>query len=184
MNECTRASSRIPSTSGARTFRRRGATSRRAYDALKRVDPKFFVWGLVLSPRGNRSRPTRAAPRATNPVDWLGFLGAWCRFERLLRAADGRARPASLPDPAELPFRPAPGPTSFSVANLPRAPGVLRRAVQSGPTRPRSHRDGCRSAERGGDPDDARCVGRGCVHRFENGAGVAETGSEAYQGCV
>ena len=98
-----------------------GAFLAAAYDALKSVDPGIFVWGLGLSPRGNPVPTDGSSPRATNPVDWLNFLGKWYR-------GSGRTSPLMdgldvhpYPIPQNLPFETGYGdPTSFSVTNLPR----------------------------------------------------------------
>jgi hypothetical protein len=99
-----------------------GAWLAAGYDALKAVNPSIFVWGLGLSPRGNPVPTNGQDTRATDPIDWLGFLGKWYR-------ASGRTKP--LMDgldlhpyaiPQSLPF--AQGyndPSSYSVTNLPRA---------------------------------------------------------------
>ena len=79
--------------------------------------------GASASRRAGNPVPTdKSSPRATNPVDWLGFLGAWYR-------SSGRSAPLMdgldlhpYPIPQSLPFETGyPGRTSFSVANLPRA---------------------------------------------------------------
>jgi hypothetical protein len=98
-----------------------GAFLAAGYDALKAVDPGIFVWGLGLSPRGNPVPKGRRSPRATDPIDWLRFLGDWYR-------ASGRSEPLMdgldvhpYPIPQSLPF--AQGykdPDSYSVSNLSR----------------------------------------------------------------
>lgn len=99
-----------------------GAWLAAGYDALKSVNASIFVWGLGLSPRGNPVPTNGQDTRATDPIDWLGFLGKWYR-------ASGRTKP--LMDgldlhpyaiPQSLPF--AQGykdASSYSVTNLPRA---------------------------------------------------------------
>ncbi len=153
-----------------------------AYDALKRVDSKIFVWGLGLSPRGNPVPTDKSSPRATNPVDWLGFLGAWYR-------SSGRSAPLMdgldlhpYPIPQSLPFETGyPGRTSFSVANLPRAYQAFYEAFKGthqptvGPGRLPVSLNEVGIQTTPGASVSAAYTG------FENGAGVAETGSEAYQ---
>jgi hypothetical protein len=92
------------------------------YDALKGVDPSIFVWGLGLSPRGNPVPANGQDTRATDPIDWLGFLGKWYRQSgRTQPLMDGLdLHPYAIPQ--SLSF--AQGykdPLSFSVTNLPRA---------------------------------------------------------------
>jgi hypothetical protein len=96
-----------------------GAFLAAGYDALKAVNPSIFVWGLGLSPRGNV--PNGRALSSTDPIDWLGYLGAWYK-------QSGRTKPLMdgldlhpYPLPQTLPF--ASGyadPHSYSVANLAR----------------------------------------------------------------
>jgi hypothetical protein len=99
-----------------------GAFLAATYDALKAVDPAIFVWGLGLSPRGNPVPTDGSSPRATDPLDWLSFLGGWYR-------GSGRAAPLMdgvdlhpYPLPQNLPFELGySDPTAYSVSNLPRA---------------------------------------------------------------
>ncbi len=91
------------------------------YDALKAVNSSIFVWGLGLSPRGAVPTGTGAAQSSTDPIDWLGYLGAWYK-------QSGRTKPLMdgldlhpYPIPQSLPF--ATGyndPHSYSVSNLAR----------------------------------------------------------------
>jgi VCBS repeat protein len=95
-----------------------------AYDALKGVNPRNFVWGVGLSPRGN-DNPGASSNSSTSPVMFLRDLGAWYRS---FAAQTGRTRP--LMD--GLDFHPYPIPQSqpfaqgyaaandASVSNLPR----------------------------------------------------------------
>jgi len=154
----------------------------KTYDALKAVDPKIFVWGLGLSPRGNPVPTDKSSPRATNPVDWLRFLGAWYR-------GSGRTKPLMdgvdlhpYPIPQSIPFETGyPGRTSYSVVNLPRAYQAFDSAFAGtgqptvGPGRlPVSLNEvGIQTTP---PPDLA-----GQYTGAENGAGVEATGSEAYQ---
>lgn len=153
-----------------------------AYDALKAVDPTVFVWGLGLSPRGNPVPTDRSSPRATNPVDWLRFLGDWYR-------ASGRLKPLMdgldlhpYPIPQSLPFETGyPGSTSFSVANLPRAyqafysafAGTAQRTVGPGRLPVSLNEVGIQTT-----PSVAVA---NLYSGWENAAGVEQTGSEAYQ---
>ena len=153
-----------------------------AYDALKAVDPTIFVWGLGLSPRGNPVPIDKSSPRATNPVDWLRFLGTWYR-------ASGRAKPLMdgldlhpYPIPQSLSFESGyPGRTSFSVTNLPRAyqafydafNGTRQPTVGPGRLPVSLNEVGIQTT-----PNPAVAS---AYNGFENGEGVAETGSEAYQ---
>jgi hypothetical protein len=96
-----------------------GAFLAAGYDALKAVDPDIFVWGLGLSPRGNER--LAGNPPSTDPIDWLGFLGAWYRSSgRSLPLMDGLdVHP--YPVPQSLPFATGyANPHNYSVANLPR----------------------------------------------------------------
>jgi len=96
-----------------------GAFLAAGYDALKAVNPSIFVWGLGLSPRG--SVPNGRPLSSTDPIDWLGYLGAWYK-------QSGRTKPLMdgldlhpYPIPQSLPF--ATGytdPHSYSVTNLAR----------------------------------------------------------------
>jgi hypothetical protein len=153
-----------------------------AYDALKEVDPTIFVWGLGLSPRGNPVPTNKSSPRATNPIDWLGFLGAWYR-------SSGRSRPLMdgldlhpYPIPQSLPFETGyPGRTSFSVTNLPRAyqafydafKGTAQRTVGPGRLPVSLNEVGIQTTP------GAAVVS--AYSGFENADGVGETGSEVYQ---
>jgi hypothetical protein len=153
-----------------------------AYDALKAVEPTIFVWGLGLSPRGNPVPTDKSSPRATNPIDWLGFLGAWYR-------SSGRSRPLMdgldlhpYPIPQSLPFETGyPGRTSFSVTNLPRAYQAFYDAFKG---------TGQATVGPGRLPVSLNEVGiqttpvpavAAAYTGWENAEGVEVTGSEAYQ---
>lgn len=153
-----------------------------AYDALKAVDPTIFVWGLGLSPRGNPVPTDGSSPRATNPIDWLRFLGRWYR-------SSGRTKPLMdgldlhpYPIPQSLPFETGyPGSTSFSVANLPRAYQAFYAAFAGTPQR---------TVGPGRLPVSLNEVGiqttpparlESSYTGSENAAGVEQTGSEQYQ---
>jgi hypothetical protein len=184
MNECNTSLFANPQYVGGKNVSagRCGRFLAAAYDALKAVDPTIFVWGLGLSPRGNPVPTDKSSPRATNPVDWLRFLGAWYR-------ASGRAKPLMdgldlhpYPIPQSLSFDTGyPGRTSFSVANLPRAYQAFYDAF-TGTGQP--------TVGPGRLPVSLNEVGiqttpgvavASAYSGFENGAGVEETGSEAYQ---
>ena len=123
MNECNTSLFANPQYAGGKNVSaaRCGAFLAAGYDALKAVDPGIFVWGLGLSPRGNPVPKNGKDTRATDPIDWLSFLGAWYR-------QSGRTAPLMdgldihpYPIPQNLPFEKGYGdPTSFSVVNLPR----------------------------------------------------------------
>lgn len=123
MNECNTSLFTNPQYAGGKNVSAPecGAFLAAAYDALKAVDPTIFVWGLGLSPRGNPVPTDGSDTRATNPIDWLAFLGAWYR-------SSGRTAPLMdgvdihpYPIPQNLPFEAGYGdPTAFSVTNLPR----------------------------------------------------------------
>ncbi len=95
-----------------------------AYDAIKRVSPQDFVWGVGLSPRGN-DNPNAASNSSTTPVSFLEALGAWFKAYVL---ATGRTKPLMdgldfhpYPIPQSQPF--AQGyqvTTEASVSNLAR----------------------------------------------------------------
>jgi hypothetical protein len=153
-----------------------------AYDALKVVDPSIFVWGLGLSPRGNPVPTDKSSPRATNPVGWLKFLGAWYR-------TSGRTRPLMdgldlhpYPIPQSLPFETGyPGRTSFSVTNLPRAYQAFYDAFNG--TRQPTVGPGRLpvSLNEVGIQTTPGAAVASAYTGFENAAGVEATGSEAYQ---
>ncbi len=153
-----------------------------SYDALKAVDPAIFVWGLGLSPRGNPVPTDESSPRATNPVDWLRFLGAWYR-------SSGRTKPLMdgldlhpYPIPQSLSFETGyPGRTSFSVANLPRAYHAFYDAFNG--TRQPTVGPGRLpvSLNEVGIQTTPSAAVASSYDGFENAAGVEETGSEAYQ---
>lgn len=123
MNECNTSLFTNPQYDGGQNVSapRCGAFLAAAYDELKSVNPGIFVWGLGLSPRGNPVPTDGSSPRATNPIDWLTFLGQWYR-------ASGRSAPLMdgvdihpYPIPQSLPFETGYNdPTAFSVTNLPR----------------------------------------------------------------
>jgi hypothetical protein len=152
------------------------------YDALKEVDPTIFVWGLGLSPRGNPVPTDKSSPRATNPIDWLGFLGAWYR-------SSGRSRPLMdgldlhpYPIPQSLPFETGyPGRTSFSVTNLPRAYQAFYDAFKgTGQATVGPGRLPVSLNEVGIQTTPAPAVAAAYTG-WENAEGVEVTGSEAYQ---
>jgi hypothetical protein len=153
-----------------------------AYDALKAVDPTIVVWGLGLSPRGNPVPKDGSSPRATNPIDWLGFLGQWYRHSgRSLPLMDGLDL-HPYPIPQSLSFEGGyTSRTAFSVTNLPRAYQAFFTAFRGtpqptvGPGRlPVSLNEvGIQTAP----PSSVA----GSYTGIENGAGVAATGTETYQ---
>jgi hypothetical protein len=123
MNECNQQLFANPQYRGGKNVSAAecGSFLAAGYDALKAVNPRIFVWGLGLSPRGNL--PDGGRNRAsTDPIDWLAYLGDWYR-------SSGRTAPLMdgldlhpYPIPQSLPF--ASGyadPHSYSVANLSRA---------------------------------------------------------------
>ena len=122
MNECNQPLFVNPqwTTAGqnqsARDLRR--VARRRRTTRSRRVSPAIFVWGVGLSPRGNDGR-TRREPSSTNPVDWLGVLGAWYRVRRSRPhgAADGRARLPPVPGAAVAAVRDRATPTRTSPAS-------------------------------------------------------------------
>ena len=123
MNECNTSLFANPQYAGGENVSaaRCGTFLAAAYDALKAVDPSIFVWGLGLSPRGNPVPKNGKDTRATDPIDWLRFLGDWYR-------KSGRTAPLMdgldihpYPIPQSLPFEKGySDPTSFSITNLPR----------------------------------------------------------------
>ena len=129
MNECNQDLFVNPQSKHGRNLSaaRCGRFLAAGYDALKAVSPDNFVWGLGLSPRGNR--PDKRDHPSTDPVDWLGFLGSWYR-------SSGRKKPLMdgldlhpYPIPQSLPFATGyQNPRSFSVANLPRVYAAFYRA--------------------------------------------------------
>jgi len=184
MNECNTSLFVNPQYASGQNVSaaRCGAFLGATYDALKTVDPTIFVWGLGLSPRGNPVPTDMSSPRATNPVDWIRFLGQWYR-------ASGRVKPLMdgldlhpYPIPQTLPFETGyPGATSFSVVNLPRAyqafysafAGTPQRTVGPGRLPVSLNEVGIQTTPA---PEVANAY-----DGLENAAGVAETGSEAYQ---
>jgi hypothetical protein len=159
-----------------------GAFLAATYDALKAVDPGIFVWGLGLSPRGNPVPTDGSSPRATNPVGWLKLLGQWYR-------QSGRAAPLMdgidvhpYPIPQNIPFETGyPDSTSFSVTNLARVyqafytafAGTGQRTVGPGRLPVSLNEVGIQTI-----PSAATSAG---YTGSENAAGVASTGTEAYQ---
>ena len=122
MNECNQDLFANPQSRKGRNLSaaRCGAFLAAGYDALKAVSPGIFVWGLGLSPRGNR--PDKRDHPSTDPIDWLGFLGHWYRASHRKRPLMDGLDLHPYPIPQSLPF--ATGYAnrySFSVANLPRA---------------------------------------------------------------
>jgi hypothetical protein len=184
MNECNTSLFVNPQYAAGQNVSaaRCGAFLAAAYDALKKVDPTIFVWGLGLSPRGNPVPTDKSSPRATNPVDWLKFLGQWYR-------KSGRTKPVMdgldlhpYPIPQSLPFGSGyPGATSFSVANLPRAYQAFYAAF-NGTAQPTvgPGRLPVSLNEVGIQTTPAPQVAQYYTD-WENGAGVEQTGSEAYQ---
>lgn len=160
-----------------------GAFLAATYDALKKVDPTLFVWGLGLSPRGNPPpRRGQASPRATDPIDWLGFLGRWYR-------QSGRVRPLMngldlhpYPIPQNLPFSTGyRDPTAFTVTNLSRVyqafydafAGTHQRTVGPGRLPVGLNEVGVQTAPSAATADEYTGV--------ENAPGVAQSGSQRYQ---
>jgi hypothetical protein len=129
MNECNQDLFVNPQSKHGRNLSaaRCGAFLAAGYDALKKVSPDNFVWGLGLSPRGNR--PDKHDHPSTDPIDWLGLLGTWYRASgRKLPLMDGLDL-HPYPIPQSLPFATGyQNPRSFSVANLPRVYAAFYRA--------------------------------------------------------
>jgi hypothetical protein len=123
MNECNTSLFANPQYAGGRNVSasRCGSFLAAGYDALKAVDKSIFVWGLGLSPRGNPVPTNGQDTRATDPMDWLTFLGQWYR-------QSGRSAPLMdgldihpYPIPQNLPFEAGyQDPSSFSVTNVDR----------------------------------------------------------------
>jgi hypothetical protein len=184
MNECNTSLFANPQYAGGQNVSaaRCGAFLAAGYDALKGVNPAIFVWGLGLSPRGNPVPKDSSSPRATNPLDWLIFLGQWYR-------QSGRSTPLMdgldihpYPIPQSLPFeRGYNDPTSFSVANLPRVYQAFYTAFQGtgqktvGPGRLPV------SLNEVGIQTTPSAVVAGRYTGAENGEGVSTTGGEDYQ---
>jgi hypothetical protein len=130
MNECNQDLFANPQSRHGRNVSaaRCGSFLAAGYDALKAVSPDIFVWGLGLSPRGNRPAKKRDNP-STDPIDWLGYLGQWYRASRRSRPLMDGLDLHPYPIPQSLPF--ATGYRSrfsFSVANLPRVYSAFYRA--------------------------------------------------------
>ncbi len=95
-----------------------------AYDAIKAVSSKDFVWGVGLSPRGN-DNPNATSNSSTSPVAFLHDLGAW--FKAYAQET-GRTKPLldgldfhPYPIPQSQPFAQGYQDTrDASVSNLPR----------------------------------------------------------------
>jgi hypothetical protein len=184
MNECNTSLFANPQYAGGQNVSaaRCGAFLAAGYDALKSVNPGIFVWGLGLSPRGNPVPKDGSSPRATNPLDWLRFLGQWYR-------QSGRSAPLMdgldihpYPIPQSLPFEQGYNdPTSFSVANLPRVYQAFYTAFQGtgqktvGPGRLPV------SLNEVGIQTTPSAVVAGKYTGAENGDGVSTTGGEDYQ---
>ncbi len=184
MNECNTSLFVNPQYAGGKNVSaaRCGIFLASAYDALKAVDPTIVVWGLGLSPRGNPVPKDRSSPRATNPIDWLGFLGQWYRHSgRSLPLMDGLDL-HPYPIPQNLPFESGySSPRAFSVTNLPRAYQAFYTAFHGTPQA---------TVGPGRLPVSLNEVGIQTVPPasvaasytgLENAAGVAATGTEAYQ---
>jgi hypothetical protein len=184
MNECNTSLFANPQYAGGQNVSaaRCGAFLASGYDALKAVSPGIFVWGLGLSPRGNPVPKNGSSPRATNPVDWLRFLGQWYR-------QSGRAAPLMdgldihpYPIPQSLPFESGYNdPASFSVTNLPRVYQAFFTSFQG---------TGQKTVGPGRLPVSLNEVGvqttpsAAVADRYtgaENGEGVSSTGGEDYQ---
>jgi len=153
-----------------------------AYDALKAVDPTIFVWGLGLSPRGNPVPTDKSSPRATNPVDWLRFLGRWYRGSGRLKPLMDGLDLHPYPIPQSLPFETGyPGSTSFSVANLPRAYQAFYSAFSGTPQHTVGPGRLPVSLNEVGIQTTPSAAVANLYSDWENAAGVEQTGSESYQ---
>jgi len=129
MNECNQDLFVNPQSVRARNLSapRCGAFLAAGYDALKAVSPDIFVWGLGLSPRGNR--PDKHDHPSTDPIDWLGFLGRWYRAGRRTKPLMDGLDLHPYPIPQSLPFATGyQNRYSFSVANLPRVYAAFYKA--------------------------------------------------------
>jgi FG-GAP-like repeat/FG-GAP repeat len=127
MNECNQPLFVNPQWDGAgqnQSAEICGRALAAAYDAIKAVNGRDFVWGVGLSPRGN-DNPNAKSDSSTTPVTFLHALGTW--FKAFAQAT-GRTKPLMdgldfhpYPIPQSQPF--AQGyqvTTEASVSNLPR----------------------------------------------------------------
>jgi hypothetical protein len=129
MNECNQDMFVNPQSKRGRNLSagRCGAFLAAGYDALKAVSPDIFVWGLGLSPRGNR--PDKKDHPSTDPIDWLGFLGQWYRASRRTAPLMDGLDLHPYPIPQSLPFATGyANPRSYSVTNLPRVYAAFYKA--------------------------------------------------------
>jgi hypothetical protein len=184
MNECNISLFVNPQYAGGRNVSasRCGAFLVAGYDALKSVDPSIFVWGLGVSPRANPVPKDGSSPRATDPIDWLLFLGQWYRASgRTAPLMDGLdLHPYAIPQ--NLPFESGYNdPTSFGVTNLARAYQAFYTAFKG---------TGQPTVGPGRLPVSLNEVGiqttpgaavAGSYTGTENGEGVSSTGTEDYQ---
>lgn len=184
MNECNTSLFVNPQYVGGRNVSAAecGAFLAAAYDALKSVNADIFVWGLGLSPRGNPVPTNGGSPRATNPVEWLKFLGQWYR---------GSGRAAPLMDGVDLHPYPIPqslsfdsgysNTTAFSVTNLPRVYQAFYSAFSGTPQRTIGPGRAPVSLNEVGIQTIPPAALAGKYTGIENGAGVASSGTEIYQ---
>jgi len=129
MNECNQDLFVNPQSKHGRNLSaaRGGAVLAAGYDALKGVSPDIFVWGLGLSPRGNR--PDKKDHPSTDPIDWLDFLGQWYRASKRAAPLMDGLDLHPYPIPQSLPFATGyANPRSYSVTNLPRVYAAFYKA--------------------------------------------------------
>ncbi|HST17052.1 MAG TPA: hypothetical protein VLK36_05245 [Gaiellaceae bacterium] len=129
MNECNQDLFVNPQSKRGRNLSaaRCGAFLAAGFDALKAVSPDIFVWGLGLSPRGNR--PDKKDHPSTDPIDWLAFLGQWYRGSRRTAPLMDGLDLHPYPIPQSLPFATGyANPRSYSVTNLPRVYAAFYKA--------------------------------------------------------
>ena len=185
MNECNTSLFANPSTCAARTSRlpRCGVVPRgRLRRAEARRSRRSSSGDSACRRAATLSRPTRAArarrTRSTGSASSARGTASSGRATPLMDGLD--LHPYPIPQTSSLRDR-LPGPRRRSASRTCPAPTRRSTTRSRGPAGHGRTRTAAGQLERGGHPDDARVRGRAAYTGFENGAGVAETGSEAYR---